>query len=406
MKKRLSIATIFILLSLIISACGTITIQPNGADEVIPTEVHVQSEDINQPETASYKLPSMILVDTDDEYGLTFFNLQGQAITELKTPGIGYGSSGNVHIAGAVSGAPIMTPLVYRSFENPESLLVNINDSISKLVETSMFYGMSGAPGEGYIAYSVYEPTNESVHSDIYMGTLETLPTSGPVYSKDNSDDFYVANPVGVQTQAGIVTKIWFTHSAWGIGGDIIYPVNNSLYSIDMTTGDVIQHLDKTCSFQGQSQDFVWAACRTSDGNGSNGYFIQNLQNSSTVSFQVDPSSDRGAGYGVFSPDDLYVAWIEASGSHMAQVPDYQSRLRIGSTSGGIVYDQADTSIASALGIGSIPFMKPVGWLDTQTLLVEISADEYVDTALITINIATGAVNKIITGSFVAFAYP
>lgn len=406
MKKRLSAATIFILLSLIISACGTITIQTNDAVEVSPTEVQVQSSGNDQPEAASYKLPTMILVDTDDDYGLTFYNLQGQPITELKTPGIGYGSSGNVHIAGAISQGPIMTPLVYRSFENPESLLVNINDSISTLVETPMFYGMAGAPGEAYIAYSIYEPTNESVHSDIYMGDLETLPTSGPIYSKDNSDDFYVANPVGIQTEAGIATKIWFTHSAWGIGGDIIYPVNNSLYSIDMTTGDVVQHLEKTCSFQGLSQDFTWAACRTSDGNGNFGYSIHNLQNGSTVSFQVNSSSDRGAGYGIFSPDDLYVAWIEASGSHMAEVPDYQSHLLIGLTSGGIVYDQADTSIATALGINSIPFMKPVGWLDTQTLLVEISVDDYVSNALFTVNISTGAVSQIITGSFVTFAYP
>ncbi len=406
MKRRLPATTIFILLSLIMSACGTITIQSNNAAEISPTEIQVQPVENDQTKAASYKLPTMILVDTNDNYGLTFFNLQGQAITELKTPGIGYGSSGHVHIAGAVGDGPMMTPLVYRSFENPESLLVNINDSVSTLVETPMFYGMAGAPGEAYMAYSVYEPTAESVHSDLYMGNLETLPISGPIYSQDNNVDYYVVNPVGIQTEAGIAVKVWFTHSAWGIGGDIIYPVNNSLFSLDMTTGNVVQHLDKTCSFQGQSQNFTWAACRTSDGNGSNGYFIQNLQNSSIVSFQVDPSSDRGAGYGVFSPDDLYVAWIEASGSHMAEVPDYQSRLRIGSTGGGIVYDQADTSIASALGIGAIPFMKPVGWLDIQTLLVEINVDDYVSSALITINIATGAVNKIITGSFVEFAYP
>lgn len=90
----------------------------------------------------------------------------------------------------------------------------------------------------------------------------------------------------------------------------------------------------------------------------------------------------------------------------MAEVPDYHSRIRIGLTSGGIIYDQADTIIAAALGASSIPYMKPVGWLDTQTLLAEVSLDDYGNTALITINLSNGSINKIINGNFITFAYP
>jgi len=406
MKKSLFGVSILIFVTLILSACNFAS---NHSDDTNSTNSD-QATQINNPEnsdaTVTYKLPKLILVDTGDDYGLTLFNLQGQPITELKTPGSGYTSSNNVHITGPIPEGPIMTPLVYHSFENPESLLVNVNDSISTLVETPMFYGLVGAPGEAFIAYSVYEPTSESVRSDLYLGNLETIPTNGPVYSLDNNTDYYVINPLGITTESGIATKIWYTHSAWGIGGDIIYPVNQSLYSFDMTNGNAIQHLDINCSAQGLSQNFIWAACRASDSNGNQGYFIQNLENGNSVNFPLDPTSDRGAGFGVFSPDDTYVAWLEASGSHMAEVPDYHSRIRIGLTSGGIVYDQADTAIAIALGIDSIPYMKPVGWLDTQTLLAEVNLNDYGNTTLITITLSNGSINKIIDGRFITFAYP
>lgn len=412
MKKSLLGVSILIFLTLILSACNFVSIQsndvtqPTDANSANPDQAAQSSNPESSNATNSYKLPKLILVDTGDDYGLTLYNLQGQPITELKTPGIGYISSNNVHIAGSIPEGPIMTPLVYHSFENPESLLVNVNDSISTLVEISMFYGMVGAPGEAFIAYSVYEPTSESVRSDLYIGNLETLPTNGPIYSLDNNTDYYVVNPLGITTESGIATKIWYTLAAWGIGGDIIYPVNQSLYSFDMINGNTLQHLDKNCSAQGLAQDFVWAACRSSDSNGNQDYFIQNLENGNSVSFSLDPSSSRGAGFGVFSPDDTYVAWLEASGSHMAEVPDYHSRIRIGLTSGGVVYDQADAVIAAALGATSIPYMKPVGWLDTQTLLAEVSLDDYGNTALITINLSNGSITKIIDGSFIAFAYP
>ncbi len=411
-KKRLLGIFISILLILILSSCNLVSILPDDIPQLVDANSAEQdqtdqnSNQESSTESGTNKLPKLILVDTGDEYGLTLFNLQGQPITELKTPGRGYTSSNNVHIAGPIPEGQIMTPLVYHSFENPESLLVNVNDSISTLVETPTFYGMVGAPGEAFIAYSVYEPTGESVHSDLYLGNLETLPANGPVYSLDNNTDYFVVNPLGITTESGIATKIWYTLSAWGIGGDIIYPVNQSLYSFDMTNGNTIQHLDKNCSVQGLAQDFVWAACRTGDSNGNQGYFIQNLENGNAISFLLDPSSSRGAGFGIFLPDDAYIAWLEASGSHMAEAPDYHSRIRIGLTGGGIVYDQTDTAIASALSVGSIPYMKPVGWLDTQTLLAEVNLDDYGNTALITIDISNGSIHKIIDGSFIAFAYP
>ncbi|NMB62767.1 MAG: hypothetical protein GYA18_10575 [Chloroflexi bacterium] len=409
MKKYLSFQ-ILLMLSLLMTACNGITISFN--DKTTPSDgtdqdaAYLQVGDSETSGTTSHSFPKLILVDTRDDYGLTFYNLQGQPITELKTPGIGYGSSGRVHIAGSIPEGPIMTPLVYHSFTNPESLLVNINDSITTLVQTPTLYGLAGAPGQAHIAYSLYTPSHNTVHSDLFLGDLETLPNIGPVYSLDNSDDFYVINPVAVSTQAAVATGVWYTFSAWGIGGDIIFPVNQGLYYFDMTNGNNYQILDKNCKFQGLSQDFSFAACQHYDSNGNYSYSVENLSASTSTTFALDPSSDRGAGYGVFSQDGNYVAWMEASGSHMAEVPNYHSHIRIAFTGGGIVYDQTDQAIASALGVSALPSMLPVGWLDNQTLLIQVSIDDFGSSALATIDVTDGAVQKIIDGSFVTFAYP
>ena len=409
MKKKLFIFTIFITLTLAFPACNLITIEiDNGGsseDQVITIQEDQTSTVQQQTETSSYLLPKYILVDTGDEESLTYVDLQGQTIAVMQTPGIGYGSASQVHVAGSSTLGVNNIPLVYHSFTNPESLLVNSNNSISSLVDTPMFYGLAGAPGEAIIAYSVYEPTSESVHSDLYLGTLETLPTTGPIHSTDDKDSYRVMNPLAISTESGIATGIWYTFSAWGIGGDIIFPVNQSLFYFDMTSGNNYEFIGDSCNVQGLSQDFTWAACRGSTSDGSPTYTIENFVPGNSVSFPLDPSSDRGAGYGTFSPDGLYVAWLEASGSNMAEVPNYHSRIRIGMTSGGIIYDQDDTALSQALGGGTIPYMQPVGWLDTHNVLVEAYLDNYLIASLIRINIVDGSITKIAEGTFIAFVY-
>ena len=408
MKKILSLQ-VLLLLVVSVTACGGISISFNGKEasqDVSTPDISYQQVAAETTENTFHSFPKLILVDTQDDYGLTFYNLQGQPITELKTPGLGYSSSGKGAHRWSDSGGPIMIPLVYHSFADPASLLVNINDSITTLVQTPMFYGLAGAPGQPFIACSLYTPSDNNVHSDLFLGNLETLPYTGPVYSVDNSDDFYVLNPVAVSTQADIATGVWYTFSAWGIGGDIIFPVDQGLYYFDMINGNNYQVLDKNCKLQGFSHDFSSAACQHYDTNGTYSYSVKNLSTSTTVNYTLDPSSDRGAGYGVFSQDGAYVAWLEASVSHMAEVPDYHSRIRIGLTTGGIVYDQTDETIAAALEVGALPYMMPVGWLDNQTLLIQVSITDYGSPALVTIDVTNGTVQKIVDGSFVTFGYP
>ena len=50
---------------------------------------------------------------------------------------------------------------------------------------------------------------------------------------------------------------------------------------------------------------------------------------------------------------------------------------RIGLTGGGVVFDQDDSAFAQALGASSAEYLEPVGWVDLQTLLVEVVIEDY-----------------------------
>jgi hypothetical protein len=269
-----------------------------------------------------------------------------------------------------------------------------------------MFYGLSGAIGEEFIAYSTYQVEDDAVTSMLYLGDLDTLPTIGPVYTLENSDNFYVVNPMGISTDAGIATGIWYTLSAWGIGGDVIYPVNQGLYYFDMTSGSSFQYAGAECNPQGLSQDLNWVACRGGNPDSGYSYFIKNTAANTAVDFPLDPASERGAGYGVFAPDNSYIAWMEASGSHMAEVPNYHSRIRIGLTGGGVVFDQDDSAFARALGAGSVEYIEPVGWMNPQTLLVEVIIQDYGNPSIVKVDITNGSITPFLDGRFIAFAYP
>ena len=411
MKKNV-ISSLIVAILFIISACGPVSINTGGETISIqePTPVNLQDQapnsDATQPVgTVSYKQPKMIVVDSGDEIGLTFYNLQGQAVTELRTPSAGYFTAGSVHIAGAVPDGQIRTPLVYHSF-NPDSLQMNVNDTITTLVNTPMFYGLAGAVGEAFIAYSTYQPEDDAVTSMLYMGDLNTLPNIGPIFTLENSDNFYVVNPLGISTIEGIATGIWYTLSAWGIGGDIIFPVNQGLYYFDMTSGSSFQFAGAECNPQGLSQDLNWAACRGGNSDGGYSYFIKNTAANTAVDFPLDSASDRGAGYGVFSLDNSYIAWLEASGSHMAETPNYHSRIRIGLTGGGVVFDQDDGAFAQVLGASSVEYIEPVGWIDPQTLLVEVVIEDYGNPSIVKVDVTNGSITPFIHGRFVTFAYP
>lgn len=99
---------------------------------------------------------------------------------------------------------------------------------------------------------------------------------------------------------------------------------------------------------------------------------LYNLSSGLMVPIDLAPQSDRGGGYAVFSPDNHYVAWMEGSGWMMAEIPNFHSRVRIANSDGILLADIPDINFASIAGDPSATWAVPSGWLDGETLLVEV----------------------------------
>ena len=119
------------------------------------------------------------------------------------------------------------------------------------------------------------------------------------------------------------------------------------------------------------------------------------------------PASDpRGTGNACLSPDAGYVAWMEADGSLMAEVPNFKTTVRVGQNNGVIVADLPMNSFESAAGIGPISRAEPVAWLDNQTVVIQVRGQEWSQVALLRYNVVSQEITYLAPGEFVGLLYP
>ncbi len=133
---------------------------------------------------------------------------------------------------------------------------------------------------------------------------------------------------------------------------------------------------------------------------------LRNLVTGTGIEFNFLPTSDRGAGYAVFSPGNGYAAWMEASGTQMAEVPDFVSTVRIASINGGSVVDLPNSVFSGLVGSGQVSWTEPVGWLDATTLLVEVRMPDWNSVGLVAVNFDGTNARLYAMGSFAGFFYP
>ncbi len=310
-------------------------------------------------------LPSGVLISTGDGIGISFFNTAGQIITELQTPGLQYAARSAVHLAGTVSG-PIMTPLVYHAWDPQSRVKININDTITVMAEQPDFYALAGAAGQSVMAYSTvtYNADNSGITSNLYFGTLEQLTGGGGLVYSESSNQSLANYPLAVNAQNNTPLGFWFSKQMYGIGG-IIFPPQKGFYYYDASSNSVTTWLDDSRIPQGFSPDHVWIASNTSN-NPDHSLTIYNFSNGTSVYLPILPESTSGAGYAEFSPDDQYVAWMEASGFMMGDPPDFHSRVRVASTTGSVLLNLTDDAFNGIAGY-TVSWVQPVAWLDNQT---------------------------------------
>ena len=282
------------------------------------------------------------------------------------------------------------------------------NGTAMPLRQTNSFLVMAGVPEEPILAFSDVVFEDNIPHSFLYAGSLSTLGNSDPFFEMVDANMGRVLMPVAVEAAGSQAGKVWYTHSAWEISGeDRVFPINSGLFIFDLKTGQNSEALGADRNFQGLSPDRTQAGSISIDLKGDHSMRVTNLITDRVTNFPLDPISDRGAGYTVFSIDGIYAAWVESGGSLIEGPPDFTTRIRIGNIDTGAVIQELDAIAASKiLDWEWVSFMKPVGWLDSQTLIIEIHEGNPKVAALIKFDILDGNMQLLCEGSFAGFSYP
>jgi hypothetical protein len=361
-----------------------------------------------RPDRSGDLIPDGVLVSTGSEDRLTFLDHTGAAVREIETPGIIAPRPEDVAIAGRLTPDGPFPPVVYRSWTPEQALMINDNGQVSTARRAETFLALAGALGQASFAFSeVLYDENIYPHGFLYAAKPDNISTVSAFFDLVDEPSYWPLKPVGMKTVAGEPQGVWYVKTAWGIGGpDLIFPINRGLYFFDLTNGDNLQVLNDDHSLQGISPDLGYAAS-VNAGSASNGALsVTNLANQQTQVFPLDPATDRGAGWAVFSPDNRYAAWLEASGSMISDPYDFHPRVRVGDiTSAGVVQSLEDTLVNQVIGGNSVSMLQPVGWLDNTTLLIEVRAQDWNDASLLRFDITTGNLTVFSEGAFLAFAY-
>lgn len=412
---RIKITAIALVILLSITSCQNMTIDlTDDITEVTDTTTSQIDESAKSYEPASEitgsgdLLPDVVLVSMDDGVRLTYLDIDGQVLLEIETPGIGSADPENVVITGPIIPGKSLPPVIYRIWEPEQALMVNTGGQISILRQTDSFLSLSGAPGQTAVSFSevMISPDNFP-HSFLYAGNTANLGSVESFYDLIDEPSYMALMPVGVKAVNGEPQGVWYTKTGWGIGGvDLIFPITSGVYFYDLTNGENLQYIDSARSFQGISPDLSYAGSVDFDMAGNRAMTIVNLTNNEQTPFVLHPASDRGAGFSIFSPNNQFVAWLEAGGSMISEPSDFHPRVRIGDIKNkGVVKDLTDAAAAQAISSDQITFLRPAGWLTNEILLIEVRGQDWGDVYLLRYDILSGGLSIFSSGSFVGFGY-
>lgn len=397
-------------------AVSTLPVEENVQEEpsVIEETPAISDADVPVMDTSRSEAAAILVDQTHtDENGsllLSVVDADGTMIAELQTPGIILAEQQRVHIAGGMPDGQFTAPLVYYSSENGGVIRQNINGNITDLANVPFLLSMVGVPGQPLVAYSTAELSGSGVHTALFVSSLQDMGSAAPVLEEDNTQSESVKSlamaikPLAVDMADGQAAGIWFTRENYGIGGaDIIYWMQNSLYYYDMASGAVEEYLDDSWNPSGLSPDRTLVAYTVGDFKQDRPMTVGVLaaEVEEKTIFPLSPDHERGAGYAVFSPDNRRVAWMECGGSMMDA--SLHCVVKVGVMDGTVLYDSA---ISSAIGGGPVYWVQPMGWLDSDTVLVQIRRYDSDRPQLVKISMDNGSIAEVCEGNFIGLVYP
>ena len=349
--------------------------------------------------------PAGVLVFQDIDGMVTAYDTYGNRAGDISTPGFsGYGP-GRIYAYGWDSLG--VTNLQTYYFSNQAQMLKKVaNGQVTDLVTIDYFANMAAFAASPYFLAGKGTFADGGLATEImaynFSGAMETR-----YYLDTVSAESHVYAPMMITGNNGMPDTAYFTMEAYGIGGDIIYPVTYGLYRMDLASGNVNWLFNDDYRPLSVSADGSLAAIIQQSASGPQGVTIYELSGPSEITtFDLLMGQDRGAGYAVFSPDNQKVAFMQAGGYMMAETPDFHSMLCYADVAAGA---QATCLPASDLVVSAEAYpnywAQPLGWVNNHEILYEAFTLQEPQHTLRLLDIDTGIIFNFAPGKFLGFIY-
>jgi hypothetical protein len=348
---------------------------PDGEPTASTPPTPTSTEPLCQPQPPAPLPPPMpagVAVTVPDSEIVELIDFQGNILQSRDASGLVFEDPEFLHVAGPISQGPFALPVLFHALENNGVLKVNVQGATNPVEQVPMMIAMAGAEGEPFIAYSNYDSSPAGWISYLYAADLGDFPGVAPLLTRDQGDG-YVYFPLAIRSVSGQAEGVWYTLSMYGIG-NIIFPPYRGLYYLDLQTLLVTEYLGFDQYFASLSPDQTWLSYRSNSSSPQNGIYLRNMTTCAEVFIPADPTSVLGAGYVVFSPDNSKAAWIEASGDIMGEI---DLLVRVAATDGTIIAQSPMANLFGLAGGEELTWIKPVGWVDNQQVLYEMSLQDW-----------------------------
>jgi hypothetical protein len=330
---------------------------------------------------------------------LSFFSPNGQTVKEMHLPFMGE----LVHIASPLSSSEesqmVIIVLKYETMEYQ----IMVDGTVTRSFDGTNIFRLKGADGQQIFALAHLPGKTGIGGTDSGLSEIHVSPGVGPMVVSRNPGSLVVPVAIrgnGEQPPNEAYVDMWYTFEPYGIGGRIIFPQYRGLYYLLGNETDHRELLPETLQFSALSRDGSYVAF-TNVPRGE--MTIQDLSVYAETIFPLLPSSDLGAGRAVFSPDSKRVAWMEAGSSTDAGA--FDSTIRIAAVDGTPLADVPESQFEEMVGYSNI-WVKPVGWLDNERLLIQVMIDGDQNSGYVVILRADGSLEEaIFQGLFADFVY-
>ncbi|MBI9051278.1 MAG: hypothetical protein JEZ00_17780 [Anaerolineaceae bacterium] len=349
--------------------------------------------------------PAGLLVYADVDGMVSVFDVSGTQLGDIATPGFSGFGPGRIFAYGLDVNNVSSLQTIY--FDSIGQMMKRVeNGQMTDLANISYLANMQGFANSPYFLIGKGNFVDGGLATEL-MAYDFSNGVNSQLYGNTVSAASHVYAPMMIHGNNGVPAGAYYTTEAFGIGGDIVYPVTFGLYHLDLASGNVNWLFNDDYSPLSISPDGTLAAIIQRDASWLGGVTIYDLSGpSEIVTYDLLMGQDRGAGYGVISPDNQKVAFMQAGGHMMAEPPDFHSMLCYADIAAGAV---ANCLPATQLVVSTVSYpnstAQPLGWLNNHELLYEAYTLQEPTHTLRVLDVDNGQITDLCSGRFLGFVY-